>query len=224
MHCPCNLHLQFRLWLQIDSRCSQCNWCRTSIGGHKALLSVLQCKCFDSGYMPLCWAWTDWSYIVLWPVTGKPTLQFLQAGVPVTLHGIQSVTLATLQAISVEQVNNALVGNDIWAMLVISQETPDSPVHISPLEPDMEQLLTEYVDVFAEPKTLTPHRLYDQPLTLEPVHHPPKLSPLSLLTTTKGWNRTSSGRDDRSRHCQPQYESLCITCAPFEAGGQLEIA
>lgn len=31
MHCPCNLHLhlQFRLWLQIDSRCSQCNWCRT---------------------------------------------------------------------------------------------------------------------------------------------------------------------------------------------------
>lgn len=105
------------------------------------------------------------------------SMQFLQAGVPVTLHGIRSVTLATLQAISVEQVNNALVGNDIWAMVAIAQETPDSPVHISPLEPDMEQLLTEYVDVFAEPKTLTPHRLYDQALTLEPVHHPPNSPP-----------------------------------------------
>lgn len=65
------------------------------------------------------------------------------------------------------------VGNDIWAMVVIAQETPDSPVAISPLEPDMEQLLTEYVDVFAEPKTVTPHQLYDQALTLEPGHRPP---------------------------------------------------
>ena len=56
-------------------------------------------------------------------------------------------------------------GNDIWAMVVVtSPDTSEAPATC----PQVEQLLAKYQDVFEDPKTLPPERVYDHTITLLP--------------------------------------------------------
>ena len=56
-------------------------------------------------------------------------------------------------------------GNDIWAMVVVtSPDTSEAPATC----PQVEQLLAQYQDVFEDPKTLPPERVYDHTIPLLP--------------------------------------------------------
>lgn len=68
---------------------------------------------------------------------------------------------------SAVQFCKGLKGNDIWALVMLSQE-PEQPQQPSDNTDRMEQLLLQYQDVFEDPKTLPPNRVYDHAIPLLP--------------------------------------------------------
>lgn len=85
-------------------------------------------------------------------------LEFSANGKLVRLQGVQAVG-ASVQAMSANQLVKCYKGNDIWAMVLVTQEIPtgseDSPEEVK-------ALLDQYKDVFDDPKTLPPS-IYPHP-------------------------------------------------------------
>ena len=59
------------------------------------------------------------------------------------------------------------VCNDIWTAALVTVEQTDKP-EPAPTPPSIQKLLSEYADVFTEPKVLPPKRQYDHAINLEP--------------------------------------------------------
>lgn len=97
------------------------------------------------------------------------TLQFKHNGKHIVLKGIQPADLA-INNISAKQVYKFTMGNDIWAFVIL--DTGDStapPSSKSDTYSDSIQLLlTQYADVFQDPKQLPPERSYDHAIPLLP--------------------------------------------------------
>lgn len=53
------------------------------------------------------------------------SLQFAHGDTTISLQGVQTVSTMQLQAMSVEQLDKALHGNDIWAMVVVDPSSSD---------------------------------------------------------------------------------------------------
>jgi hypothetical protein len=102
---------------------------------------------------------TDWN---------KKFLSFPHEGKQVTLQGIQSSGATSVREIPVEQLAKWVKGNDIWAMAVVHMD--EAKIHTMSVQtPDqVQQVLTEFQAVFAEPISVPPAREYDHAIPLKP--------------------------------------------------------
>lgn len=102
----------------------------------------------------------------------------------ITLQGMQLGVQSELLEISPEQLDKCISGNDVWALAILeSVMPPDVASKPTAIAPDLQALLSEYGDIFQEPKNLPPHRALDHAITLEqgipPVNaRPYRYSPL----------------------------------------------
>ena len=105
------------------------------------------------------------------------SLQFAHGDTTISLQGVQPVSTMQLQAMSVEQLDKALLGNDIWAMAVVDPSSSDVVSTLGSYPDDLTAVLTDFQDVFETPTGLPPHRVYAPALTLEVGHNPPNSRP-----------------------------------------------
>jgi hypothetical protein len=96
------------------------------------------------------------------------SISFQHHGQDITLQGIVQLQQAQLTEISTEQLQKWISGNEVWALAMLDDVSP-SPhsTQSAPASPDLQVLLDEYGDVFAEPSTLPPHRALDHAITLD---------------------------------------------------------
>lgn len=126
------------------------------MGAYDAVLGMDWLKC----HSPMT---CDWE--------GK-ALQFAHGDTIISLQGVQPVSTMQLQAMSIEQLDKALHGNDIWATAVVDPSSGDVVCRARSHPEDLTAVLTEFQDVFATPTGLPPHRVYDHAITLEVGHNP----------------------------------------------------
>ena len=105
------------------------------------------------------------------------SLQFAHGDTTIYLQGVQPVSTMQLKAMSVEQLDKALHGNDIWAMAVVDPSSGDVVSTPGSYPEDLTAVLTDFQDVFETPTGLPPHRVYDHAITLEVGHNPPNSRP-----------------------------------------------
>jgi hypothetical protein len=94
----------------------------------------------------------------------RRTMEFTNQGQLITLQGV-SVSSIQPQVMSAEQIWKWAKGNDIWALAIVEKVPAQAVQHI---QPQLEQVLESYRDVFEEPKTLPPSRFYDHHIPLVP--------------------------------------------------------
>jgi hypothetical protein len=92
------------------------------------------------------------------------TLRVTNMGKRITLQGVQQTDLVTVRELPVEQLVKWTKGNEVWAMAVIHPEHTEQSA-TAPLE--IQTVLDNFADVFADPKTLPPSRPYDHAVTLK---------------------------------------------------------
>ena len=85
------------------------------------------------------------------------TLEFKVNGRPVKLQGINPPPLQ-LTSISATKVYNSTKGNDVWAFVLVDQipQHQTQPTNSTILPSSIQQVLTQYEDVFSDPQTLPP--------------------------------------------------------------------
>jgi hypothetical protein len=122
------------------------------LGGYDAILGMDWLE----SHSPMT---TDWV---------KKFISFQYKGRQVTLHGVLNKPKDTVRELSVEQLAKWSKGNEVWAMAVIHHDqitALDSTTEECPSE--IQSLLTEFDQVFAEPTELPPSRQYDHSITLK---------------------------------------------------------
>ncbi|XP_073360207.1 uncharacterized protein [Aegilops tauschii subsp. strangulata] len=130
------------------------------LGAYDAVLGMDWLKC----HSPMTCDWNE------------KTIQFLHKDQPVTLQGSRAPCQVSLEARSVEQLDKALAGNDVWA-LAIADLSKISSDTTAPQPAKLTQLLEDFQDVVEQPTGLPPHRAYNHALSLEPGHGPPNSRP-----------------------------------------------
>lgn len=101
---------------------------------------------------------TDWN---------KKFISFPYKGQHVTLHGVQPVSPTEIREIPVEQLAKWKKGNEVWALAVVHPDAQADREVQSKTPPEVQSLLTEFDQVFAEPTALPPPRQYDHAIALE---------------------------------------------------------
>jgi hypothetical protein len=137
------------------------------IGAYDAILEVNWLKQFGKTTID----WVD------------KNLSFNYMGKDITLQGIRSKPSVDLSELSVEQLQKWIQGNEVWALAMVDLVTHASPNAAVQHAPDLQSLLNEYTDVFADPQKLPPHRTLDHAVSLDegakPVNSRPyRYSPL----------------------------------------------
>lgn len=96
------------------------------------------------------------------------TMQFTRQDIAVLLTGVRTdeqPTITTLDAATLWQMHEE---NDIWGAALLEIHITPTAEGKEPIPPVIQQVLTEFSDVFAEPTKLPPHRQYDHAISLEP--------------------------------------------------------
>lgn len=137
------------------------------LGAYDAILGVNWLKQF--GRMTIDW---EAKYLSFW-----------YQGKEITLQGILSKPTQTITESTPDQLQKWLSGNEVWAMAVVDTVTQMIESIPVPVSPDMQSLLSEFQDVFEEPKELPPQRALDHAISLtegaQPVNSRPyRYSPL----------------------------------------------
>jgi hypothetical protein len=102
------------------------------------------------------------------PVTGDwilKTLRITNMGRRVTLQGVPAAEPRAVRELPVEQLVKWSKGNEIWALAVVQA---DEQVQVQTAPVEVQHILSEFSDVFAEPNSLPPSRDYDHAITLKP--------------------------------------------------------
>lgn len=92
------------------------------------------------------------------------TIEFQDKGRQIKLRGVKPGEL-TLQPIEAEQVWKSAKGNDIWAFAVV--ECVEQPIKEDITE-SIQSVMDQYYELFQEPKTLPPSRVYDHAIPIHP--------------------------------------------------------
>jgi hypothetical protein len=102
------------------------------------------------------------------PVNGDwvhKTLRITNFGRRVTLQGIQPPAHNSVRELPVDKLVKWSKANEIWALAVLQA---DDQVQVQTIPTEIQQILTDYADVFAEPQSLPPSRAYDHAIALKP--------------------------------------------------------
>lgn len=113
----------------------------------------------------------------------QKTLMFVHANEVLTLRGLSSVGRSSLEELSVVELQELVDTNDTWVMAVLDPTKQFAETTLAALSPDMQNLLSEFSDIFAAPTSLPPQRALDHAITLDsearPVNSRPyRYSPL----------------------------------------------
>jgi len=92
------------------------------------------------------------------------TIGFLDQGHKIRLVGHQTHQ-PTIHQMSLHTLHKWIKGNAVWAMAVVDTFSQDS---LSPPPDQVQQLLSQYQDVFSDPKTTPPQRFHDHQIPLLP--------------------------------------------------------
>ena len=121
-------------------------------------------------------------------------------------QGVLPAKQEPIKEVSIDQVKKWEKGNDIWATAVLMPK--ESPTSVAPLGP-IQQLITEYQDIFQEPKTLPPHRTFDHAIHLIPDAQPVNSRPYRYSPLQK---------DEIERQVEEMLKAGLITCIPCSIG------
>jgi hypothetical protein len=115
----------------------------------------------------------------------KKTLIFDYDNTPVTLIGMDMPVTDQLGQFTMVELQSWLQNNEVWAMAVVDtvyRQVDSELVHMSP---DLQVLLTEFEDVFSDPKKLPPCRALDHAITLESAAPPVNARPYRYSPSQK---------------------------------------
>jgi hypothetical protein len=95
----------------------------------------------------------------------------------VTLQGITAATVPAPILMDVAMLQQLYDNNEIWALASLEHVPGPKIAELDTVYPEVQAVLLEYDDVFAEPIGLPPHRQYDHAITLEEGAKPPNAKP-----------------------------------------------
>lgn len=122
------------------------------------------------------------------------TISFETEGKIVQLQGVRTTDLPPIAELDAYEFHRMEVANDIWTAALVTVEQSDKG-NTEPIPPNIQKVLSEYQDVFAEPTTLPPRRQYDHGIHLEPG---------TTLINTKPYRYSPVQKDE--------IESKCTRC------------
>jgi hypothetical protein len=99
-------------------------------------------------------------------------VQFEHNREQVTLKGLDTPPQMELKEISVANLQEMLSTNEVWAMTTVDSVDPTLGSLTSTLALDLQTLITEFFEVFADPPSLPPRHALDHAITLEPIAQP----------------------------------------------------
>lgn len=153
--------------------------CPIWINGHcfNVNLKILPLQCYDiilgidwlEDFSPMEVHWKD-----KW-------MSFMHKGVKVTLQGVEP-NLTDCISIAPGQLEQLIRKDELWCILQLYAVQSDDILHTSGWPEDIDQLISQFSDLFAEPKELPPKRPYDhsipfiagaQPFRLRPSRYNP---------------------------------------------------
>lgn len=153
-----------------DSMVSQLEW---SSQGHnlKTDLRVLDIGAYDA-VLGMDWLDEHSPMSCQWH---EKHISFDHEGQWITLQGLTDATTPAPATMDLHTLHQLELHNEIWAIAVLEQFVESTSG--SDIPPEIQLILTEYTDVFAEPKGLPPRRQYDHAIALEPDARPPNSKP-----------------------------------------------
>jgi hypothetical protein len=125
---------------------------------------VLGMDWLDS-FSPMTYHWKD------------KRISFDYKGKWITLQGVLPDQILPPEQMDFHMLQQLHKSNDIWAMAVLEHDHELLSAETEPTLPSVQVLLSEFADVFAEPKGLPPHRQYDHAIALEEHARPPNIKP-----------------------------------------------
>lgn len=136
------------------------------------------------------------------------TMEFLHKGVQVKVQGVRQPQQNYLAEISCVQLEKWLKGNEVWAMAVVEAYQAQSLQGEAVKDTMIQQLLTEYQDVFSDPKTLPPTRAFD---------HTVPLVPGAIPVNSKPYRYSPLHKDEIEKQVAGLLDSGLIeeSCNPF---------
>ncbi|XP_073353456.1 uncharacterized protein [Aegilops tauschii subsp. strangulata] len=85
------------------------------------------------------------------------TIEFETEGKAVHLQDVRTSDLPPITELDVYELHRMEVANDIWTAALVTVERSDKGIP-KPVPPNIQKVLSEYQDVFAEPTMLPPHQ------------------------------------------------------------------
>uniref|UniRef100_A0A453JN23 Uncharacterized protein n=1 Tax=Aegilops tauschii subsp. strangulata TaxID=200361 RepID=A0A453JN23_AEGTS len=135
-------------------------------------LRVLQLSAYD-GVLGMDWLSQHSPMNCHWQLK---TISFQSASSRINLQGVRTTDLPPITESDAYELQHMEIANDIWTAALVTVERTDKP-EPAPIPPNIQKLLSEYKDVFAEPSTLPPDRQYDHSINLEPGSTPINTKP-----------------------------------------------
>jgi hypothetical protein len=103
-------------------------------------------------------------------------ITFDHEGKTVVLQGLLPVQISSAEQLDFETLQQLHADNEIWSMAVL-ENWAEIAADSETLPSQIQAILTDFNDVFAEPEGLPPHRQYDHAVTLEEGASPPNVKP-----------------------------------------------
>uniref|UniRef100_A0ACD6ASD8 Uncharacterized protein n=1 Tax=Avena sativa TaxID=4498 RepID=A0ACD6ASD8_AVESA len=95
----------------------------------------------------------------------QKTIKITNMGKRVTLQGVQEKHPNNVRELPVEQLIKWSKGNEIWALAVVH---PDVSAATQTVPAEVQDVLSDFADIFTEPNSLPPSRSYDHAIALKP--------------------------------------------------------
>ncbi|XP_073357809.1 uncharacterized protein [Aegilops tauschii subsp. strangulata] len=168
-------------------------------------LRVLQLSAYD-GVLGMDWLSQHNPMNCHWQLK---TISFQVDDKTVHLPGVRTTDLPPITESDAYELQHMEIANDIWTTTLVTVVRMDKP-EPTPIPPNIQKLLSEYKDVFAEPCTLPPCRQYDHSINLEPDSTP---------INTKPYRYSPTQKDEIEKQVQDMLQSGVIahSSSPYAA-------
>jgi hypothetical protein len=135
-------------------------------------------------------------------------VEFSYEGVRIRLQGVGNKSAALLPEASHEQIQRWHKGNEIWAVALLQQVTPELKVVTGQVPECVQEVLDQFKEVFKTPDSLPPSREYDHTISLLPGTTPVNVRPYRYSPLQK---------DEIERQVQEMLQAGTITrsVSPF---------